>query len=938
MELVLERERELAQLDDLQAAVLAGAGQTIVIEGQPGLGKSTLIAATERRARGEALRTISFCCGELEQELPWIAVRGLFQPVADALDGPVRERLFTGATAPAARLFFHPSDGDRRTREVDGYSVMHALFRFVGELTATGPLLLLLDDAHWADRPSLQFLSYLQRRLSHLPLGLVLAMRPALQGAEPDLLERLPNGPDTQVQSLRSLALDSVTALVHEQGFPTAGERFCQGCWQMTAGNPFYLHELLRELHEDHIEPDTDADGLIGIPPPSVMRSVLVRLGRLHHQHAGTVARATAILGDGATLRHIAALSELEPQQVADAVDTLAGAELLEPGEPLRFVHPLVRAAIYADIPVARRALQHARAAELLGHEHAPAYLVALHHLHAPLANSPETVASLRLAADHASAAGAPEGAICYLRRALEEPPPPEARLDVLLELARAETGAGDTAAVEHLTLALELARESEQRAGVLLELGWAEHHAGRFHRAADAFARGLELAAPGELANDLESGYLQSASLDVDRAADAIKRIGVIEAAPRDEQVFAHRELLAQVLFHRTVSGAPVQGIIELAQRLWAGGRLLEEQGADSQAIWHVVGALSWAGAYPQALGAIERVMAAAEEHGFALALARGYYARAWPYYWTARIPEAAADARAAIDIWNGGLETYLPAAVYWLGLCELERGDPAAAQAALEITGERDRWLGSGMLPFLLALEGHIHMHAGRSAEALAAHTACGETLEALMVTSPVVMAWRSEAALALRMLGETERARELVAAELAAARATRAPRPIGVALRTAGICAGGSKGVALFEESVAFLAGSGAHLEHARSLVELGAALRRQGKRLAARPHLEQAATLLAKSGASVLAARADTELRAAGVRSRVPLEVGVDALTASERRVAQLAADGHSNRHIAGLLQISVKAVEWHLHQSYRKLDIKNRRELSAVLAR
>ncbi len=145
------------------------------------------------------------------------------------------------------------------------------------------------------------------------------------------------------------MALDSVAVLVREQAFPKAGETFCRACWQVTAGNPFFLHELLLELREDRVDPDASPEELSRITPPFVLRSVLVRLGRIHAPYATRLANATAILGDGATLRHAAALAEIDPEAAVDALDALAAAELLAPGEPLRFVHPLVRGAVYAD-------------------------------------------------------------------------------------------------------------------------------------------------------------------------------------------------------------------------------------------------------------------------------------------------------------------------------------------------------------------------------------------------------------------------------------------------------------------------------------------------------------------------------------------------------------------------------------------------------------
>jgi DNA-binding CsgD family transcriptional regulator len=161
--------------------------------------------------------------------------------------------------------------------------------------------------------------------------------------------------------------------------------------------------------------------------------------------------------------------------------------------------------------------------------------------------------------------------------------------------------------------------------------------------------------------------------------------------------------------------------------------------------------------------------------------------------------------------------------------------------------------------------------------------------------------------------------------------------APRALGIALRAAGLARGGPEGLALLRESVAALDRSPALLERARSMAELGAALRRDGQRSAARDPLARALDLAARCGARPLAARARDELRAAGARPRRPWRTGVDALTPSELRVARLAAEGRSNREIAGELYVTLKAVEGHLARVYAKLGIGGRGQLADALA-
>ncbi|MGI8903442.1 MAG: ATP-binding protein [Solirubrobacteraceae bacterium] len=817
---LLERERELSDLDALVLAVAAGRGFAVVIEAQPGLGKSRLLNEVADRAAGaESPSVLRFSCGELEQQLAWSAIGGLLGGAVKALGQAVGKQLFSGAASPAAALFDDPAQASSRGR--DAFSITHALYLLVAELAGTRPLLLLLDDAHWCDPQSLQFLIYLQRRLAELAVGLVVATRPQTAAEQRELLDRIAGGSGTRTHRLAALSVDSVTALVRAESFPTAADAFCRACWQVTVGNPFYLHELLLGLGEDQVDIGASGERLLTILPNSISRSVLVRLARLPFEGATELAGAVAVLGDGTTLRHAACLTGIADERAAEVTDALAASELLAPGEPLRFVHPLVRAAIYADLPAGRRARLHAAAAALLRADHAAPEVVATHLLHVPLAASHETVAGLRAAAVQARSLGAPQAAVRYLRRALLEPPADRDQGEVLAELAHAEAAIGDPLAVEHLEQALGCVAD-HRRPEILLALGWAEHHAGRFGAAADAFQRGLDASPDGrvEMAAELEAGYLGSATLDSARAADAAARIKVIEATPAKHQAPAHRSLLAQVLFFRTMSGAPRLGIIELAERIWADGRLLDEEGADSQNVWQVVGSLSWADAYTGAFEVIDAVLQAADAQGSVLAHARGRYARAWPNYWTGHLAEAAADAGAAVEIWYGGLETYLPAAIYWLVLAELERDEFEAAQRALVLAGPVARWEGTGMAVFIAAAKGHLAAHRGEASVALAWHLRCGKLAGELQLTNPSVMPWRSQAALAAGLSGKRELGRELAREELALARANGTPRAVGVGLRTAGMLADEPDATRTLAESVAVLEQSGATLEHAHA----------------------------------------------------------------------------------------------------------------------
>jgi DNA-binding CsgD family transcriptional regulator len=209
-------------------------------------------------------------------------------------------------------------------------------------------------------------------------------------------------------------------------------------------------------------------------------------------------------------------------------------------------------------------------------------------------------------------------------------------------------------------------------------------------------------------------------------------------------------------------------------------------------------------------------------------------------------------------------------------------------------------------------------------------------GETLRPVLFDNPSNVPWRSWAAEGLRLLDRNDEARVLAADELALARRWGDPHAIGASLRVLGLIEGGKAGIGLLREAVEVLAGSEARLEYARALVDLGAALRRENRRTEARERLREGVDLPLRSGAFGLAGRANEEIAATGARPRKVLQTGLDALTTSERRVGQLAADGMTNKEIAQTLFVTIKTVEVYLSHAYRKLEISSRAQLQNAL--
>ena len=253
-------------------------------------------------------------------------------------------------------------------------------------------------------------------------------LRSAEPGTDPALLAEIVQDPATHPLRPGPLSADAVAALVRERLGDDADPGFCAACHQATGGNPLLLRQLLRALEAEGVQPVADrVDVVRAVGPRAVSSTVLLRLSRLS-EDARAVARATAVLGESAELPRVAALAGRDERAVAAASGELIRAEIIRPEPPLGFVHPLVRDAVYHELPPAERELEHERAAEMLREAGADIEQVAAQLLLAPRRGAAWAAELLQRAGSDAVRRGAAESAVAYLRRALEEPPAPEQR------------------------------------------------------------------------------------------------------------------------------------------------------------------------------------------------------------------------------------------------------------------------------------------------------------------------------------------------------------------------------------------------------------------------------------------------------------------------------------------------------------------------------
>jgi DNA-binding CsgD family transcriptional regulator len=928
---LLERDRELEAVEGLVGAS-GGGGRLLAIQGPPGIGKTTLVAEAKRQGLAAGFRVLSGRGSELERAFSYGVVRQLFEPSLAGESRDERAELLAGSAALAAPVF-DPAHITGAPEADSSLAPVHGLYWLTANLSQRGPLLLAVDDLHWSDLASLRWLAYLLPRLEGLDVVVVVALRPAEEGDGRPLIDQILSDPVATGVSPAALTVEATGRLLRERLSADCDDSFCLACHEETGGNPLLLRELVHGIVAEGLAPTSaNLSHLHEIAARAGSRTVSLRLARLRAEST-RLAQAVAVLGDGADPRVAGALAGLDATVAAGAAADLARVEVLRPGAELGYVHPLLRAAVYDAIAPVERNAAHARAARLLSEAGADPERVAAHLLRSSPSGDAWVIVTLRRAARRASARGASESATAYLRRALAEPPPAADLPELLAELGSVEAHADGDAAIEHLRAAHELTEDPIGRAQIALLLGRELFLLGDEESDAVYTTALAELAgADGELEHQLEAGLIHTGLFVPGRHETASRRLEAVRGRI-DGQTVAEKLLLSLLALHDAVSGSPAGSVVPLAWRALAEGTLIR---ADvSGAVFPLCTALAMADR-DEVLLVFEDVFAEAHRRGSTFAFAAVKVFRAQTLLWRGDLGEAEEDSRealAAARTWGASARLAGHAAAF-LADALMEQGrfeDAAAALAGATPPQESVRMLYlADSSARLRILRGDI---AGGAAEMLDA----GRRFESVGMRNPALVAWRSTAAAALVQLGERDDARHLAAAELDLARAWGAPRALGAALRVAGMVEGGKRGLALLGEAVEVLVDSPAKLEHAKARTELGAALRRAGHQVQAREQLRRAVELARLCGATRLAERAGTELLAAGARPRRTALSGVESLTPSEGRVAELAAQGQTNREVAQALFVTQRTVEVHLTSVFRKLGISSRSKLPAALA-
>ncbi len=909
---------------------MLGAGRVVIVEAPAGLGKTALLESTRAVAVEHGATVLHARAAELEQAFAFGVVRQMLEPTVRRMDAAEREDLFSGAARLGAPVLGVDDAGPPGGQGADpGFPTLHALYWVIAGLAERNPVVALIDDIHWADEASLRFLAFLAQRLAETRASIVLARRTGEPSAHADLVDRLAATASDAIE-LSPLSADAVEQILAVSFDVSIARSLRQTAWQTVGGNPFYLRQLIHGLGS---EPSPHE--VARVSPRALTQDLAIRIARLGRSATAT-ARAITILGDGCSLAEAAALAGIDGTSAAAAVDALVEADIVTGDVRPAFVHPIVRTAIHLDIGQQARAVQHRAAARILLDRHAAPERIAAQFLQVEPDGDPAAVAALRAAAHEALSRGAPETADAYLTRALAEPPPEDELGAVTAELGIAQALAWRETAISHLS-------DGVARAAPVTGVAARRMLAG-FLGASGAPQASVALLAEGSAALADEAPDLAEVL-----AADLAGSITFADGPAEDRRANlpppthlppgdtpARRARLAAQAFEAAKVGTTVDATRALAEGALADGRFFEEQPPLAFATVALFLALAACGEITRAEEHANALLVRHRDRGIMGGVAFSSCILSHLRLRRGAVVDAEAHGRFATETTPAPMRLSVMANHAFLVDALLERGSFDEATAGLREAGLDGELTDVGVAGMLLERRGRLRAATGDLEGARRDLLAAGARHERWGLVSPALSSWRTEAALVLATLGDEDDALTLAGDDLERARAFGAPRPVAVALRARGLIRGGQSGIDDLREAAELLGDGAEPLDRARALIDLGASLRRANRRADARPHLREGLDLAHRCGARPLAARAHDELRATGARPRRLVVSGVDALTASEARVARMAASGLTNKAIAQALYVSLKTVELHLSSTYRKLGIDGREALPQTL--
>jgi DNA-binding CsgD family transcriptional regulator len=904
-----ERAAELEQLSAMLTAAASGRGQVCPVEGPSGSGKSRLLDECAILAEAAGMRVLRARCSELSRDYSFGVARNLFEGIIFRSDADTRATLMQGPAALAEPVF-------GRGEAADVFGVVHGLYWLTVNLADQRPLAILIDDIAWADDLSLRFFAYLDERLDDTPVALVIANRTGDPGAQSHLVTHLLDAATTPPIQPRALSGAAVEAVLAEAlpGHEVDAE-LARSVVRDTGGNPFLVVAVARAMRAGE---DTQVT-----TPALVRQRIALRLARLQ-PGANALAKAASVLGDETALRDAARLAGIDPECGMVAADELVIGHFFDSADPITFAHRIVRMAVYDLLEPGERVTLHSGAAKLLASEQAEAEVVAEHLLKSGPTREAWALTVLHKAGRAAARKGTPAAALRYLRPASDVADSAALPPGVLVDLGLAEAAAGEPISLSRFEEALNLIDDPDERAEALFSFGRTLYQFSRYAEASVAFRRGAQLFEGRDEQVRLRfEGTAWGADFHLTTMPDPPS--GSINGdGPGTRAILAVRAL------HDSLVIPPAGRSADLAIRALGNGALLAELSAVSPCVNLATLALLHTGRVIEAQAAADATVRDARERGAQLAHAATSIVRAQVLYVRGRISEAAADAQAAFDVLQQGGHAHQQTALAALVHCMIERGELKEAAAMFE----RDDLVAPvpALRPYVSLARGRLHLRCGDIDEARRDVEAVENAFRDVDTVNPAWLPWRSLAGLIALASGDGAGAHALCQEEVRLAQLFEVPIPLGVALHRRALTESGSQALETFEEAIDVLKATEAKLHLARAHYGIGRRLRRAGQRVDARRHLAAGLDLAYRSGASGLEAELRDELTAAGARPRRTSVTGLEALTPTELRVAQLATDGMSNREIAEQMFVSRNTVAWHLRNIYRKVEVESREEL------
>ncbi|MEV6910219.1 AAA family ATPase [Amycolatopsis sp. NPDC051071] len=939
---ILEREEDLGRCSAVLESVRTRAGATVVIEGPAGIGKSELVARVCAEAAARGIVPLAVRGNQRDRTLAFGAARTL---LARWVAGrPVREQktLFAGAAALARVPLGLPHP--RQTGPTTMIGLTEALYWLVVNATSLigtsrheEGLLLAVDDAHWLDEESLQWLDFLSDRLSGLPVVLMLAHRPhqrtptlaRIELHATEIVRPLPLGPD----SVRTIVGHGLLPR-HTTRLPD--DRFCAEFHRHSGGNPFYLRWMLDVARERGLTATiADTDAVATLTPRHVVLHLTERLHDLGPS-AQRLAYAIAVLGPGCALPHAARLADVTPSDAKHEYDRLCAAAILVPGPTPDFRHPIIRGAVYDAIDPSRRSDTHRAAASMLYGEGADADAVAAHLLDVHAAADGWVVDRMTEAAAAASESGLSATAARYLKRALDEPPPVSRSCRVRLRYGQALALGEVATALPELRAAYEQAPDDGLLAEAAIALAKTHSYADQLGDAVRLLDAALDRCTDESLREQLlaeqvlwatwwaDDPYRSDRMALLDRIAPPLAAL----THPRRLLVTSHAWSLVLRGEPRALALAAIEPVIRRGVVFADADQGMEV--ATMTAFVHL-----YTGHQYRAHALLDQAVDEFERHGWhGTHLAFAHANRAHAALLSGRLADAVADADIALRFADRS-GTGTPAHWFATGIliqALSARGDVERATAVCSARDYPGPLPDAVILPVPRAVLGALFLAQDDQRQAARPLREVGRWLDAAPVPNPAVCPARFDLALALRF-DAPEEAREIAASAHHRAERFGDPTTRGRSFRVLAALHADSE-VALLEESARLLENSPDRWQRLVTLADLGTAFLHTGRTLDARRVLREALALADECGAVTLRDVVARRLHRAGVTPGGQKQVNV--VSPRLRRIAHLAAEGRSEAEIAHKTALGLDTTTALVREAHDRFGATSRTELRRAL--